>query len=122
MMLGALVEVGLDAQWLHSLPRRLGLDDVQVRVTKTVRSHIACTKVDFDIPPQPHGRHIAEIAQLVRNSDAPNTVKDRAIEAFGAIATVEGAMHGVAPEAVHLHEVGAVDAILDVVGSIWGFE
>lgn len=122
MVLGALVEVGLDAQWLHALPGRLGLDGIGVRVAKTERSHIACTKVDFDIPPQPHGRHIAQIAELVRNSDAPSTVKDRAMETFGAIATVEGAMHGVAPEAVHLHEVGAVDAILDVVGSIWGLE
>lgn len=122
MMLGALVEVGLDPEWLSALPRRLGLDDVTVRVSRTARGHIACTKVDFDIPPQPHGRHLAEIAEIVQGSEAPDAVKTRAMEAFQAIATVEGAMHGVDPERVHLHEVGAVDAILDVVGAIWGFQ
>jgi uncharacterized protein (TIGR00299 family) protein len=122
MMLGALVEVGLDRAWLSSLPERLSLADVKVRITQTERSHIACTKVDFDIPPQPHGRHIAQIAEIVRQSDAPELVKSRAIDAFNAIALVEGAMHGVPPEQVHLHEVGAVDAILDVVGSIWGLQ
>ncbi len=122
MTLGALVEVGLDPKWLHALPERLGLADVQVRIAKTERSHIACTKVDFEIPPQPHGRHLAEITEIVRRSEAPESVQARAIEAFRALATVEGAMHGVDPEEVHLHEVGAVDAILDIVGAIWGFE
>lgn len=122
MTLGALVELGLEPDWLRSLPSTLGIEGVGVRIAKTERSHISCTKVDFDIPPQPHGRHIAEIARLVHESAVPEAVKVRAMEAFTAIATVEGAMHGVAPEDVHLHEVGAVDAILDVVGSIWGMQ
>jgi uncharacterized protein (TIGR00299 family) protein len=122
MTLGALIDVGLDTKWLQALPHRLGLDDVSVRVAKTERGHIACTKVDFDIPPQPHGRHLAEIIQIVSRSEAPETVRARAIDAFRTLATVEGAMHGVDPEEVHLHEVGAVDAILDIVGALWGFE
>ncbi len=122
MTLGALVEVGLDPKWLQALPQRLGLADVQVRIAKTVRGHIACTKVDFDIPAQPHGRHLAEITEIVSRSEAPESVKARATQAFRALATVEGTMHGVDPEEVHLHEVGAVDAILDIVGAIWGFE
>lgn len=122
MTLGALVDLGLEPGWLTALPDRLGLSGVQVRITQTERSHIACTKVHFDIPPQPHARHIAEISAIVTRSDAPDRVKSRALEAFDAIATVEGAMHGVDPAEVHLHEVGAVDAILDVVGSLWGFQ
>ena len=122
MTLGALVELGLEPEWLAALPERLGLSGVGVRIAKTERSHIACTKVDFDIPPQPHARHIAEISEIVTRSAAPERVKSRALEAFEAIATVEGAMHGVDPAEVHLHEVGAVDAILDVVGSLWGLQ
>jgi pyridinium-3,5-bisthiocarboxylic acid mononucleotide nickel chelatase len=57
----------------------------------------------------------------VARGEAPPDVRARADAAFLAIATVEGAIHGVRPESVHLHEVGAVDAILDVLGSIWGF-
>jgi uncharacterized protein (TIGR00299 family) protein len=122
MALGALVELGLQPEWLAALPERLELSGVRVRIAKTERGHIACTKVDFDIPPQPHARHIAEIREIVARSDAPDLVKSRALEAFEAIATVEGAMHGVDPAEVHLHEVGAVDAILDVVGSLWGLQ
>ncbi|HEY7568348.1 MAG TPA: LarC family nickel insertion protein, partial [Gemmatimonadaceae bacterium] len=122
MTLGALIDVGLDPTWLQALPHRLALDDVRVRVAKTERGHIACTKVDFEIPTQPHARHLAEIADIVNRSEAPETVKARATAAFRTLAAIEGAMHGVEPEEVHLHEVGAVDAILDIVGAIWGFE
>jgi len=121
MTLGALIDCGLDPEWLHALPERLGLRGVGVRIQDVVRGQLACKKVDFDIPHQPHGRHLNEIRAIVARSEAPPTVRARADAAFVAIATVEGAMHGVRPESVHLHEVGAVDAILDVIGSIWGF-
>ncbi len=122
MTLGALVAVGLDPAWLRALPAHMGLDGVTVHIRDVERAHLACTKVDFEIPPQPHGRHVHQIRALVESADIPTTVRRRADEAFTAIATVEGQMHGVPPEKVHLHEVGAVDAILDIVGSIWGFE
>jgi uncharacterized protein (TIGR00299 family) protein len=122
MMLGALLDVGLSRDWLRALPARLGLEDVEVRIQEVKRGEIVCQKVDFDIPPQPHGRFIGEIRKLVADSGAPERVRELADRAFMAIATAEGALHGEAPERVHLHEVGAVDAILDVVGSIWGLE
>jgi uncharacterized protein (TIGR00299 family) protein len=59
---------------------------------------------------------------MVERTDAPAAVKARADATFLAIATAEGEIHGMPPEQVHLHEVGAVDAILDVVGSIWGLD
>lgn len=120
MTLGALVGVGLEPAWLRALPHRLGLDGVGVRVASVTRGEIACTKVDFDIPPQPHGRHLKQIRELVRRADVPESVKERADLAFTAIAEVEADIHGTTVDRVHLHEVGAVDAILDVVGSIWG--
>jgi pyridinium-3,5-bisthiocarboxylic acid mononucleotide nickel chelatase len=122
MMLGALVHVGLDPEWLRRLPSALGLENIGVQVREVIRGEIVCQKVDFEIPEQPHGRHIADIRQLVANSEAPPRVRDLADRAFTAIATAEGEIHGLPPEKVHLHEVGAVDAILDVVGVIWGLE
>ena len=122
MTLGALLGVGLDAQWLRALPARLGLDDVGVEIREVLRGELVCWKVDFDIPPQPHGRHIDEIRGLVAKSGAPARVRERADAVFLAIATAEGEIHGMPPEEVHLHEVGAVDAILDVVGVVWGLE
>lgn len=121
MTLGALVDVGLDPDWLRALPQRLGLAGVGVRIAPVRRAGIACTKVDFDIPPQPHDRGIEEIRAIVDGAALPEDVRRRADAAFTAIAEAEGAIHGVPADHVHLHEVGAVDAILDVVGAVWGF-
>ncbi len=122
MTLGALVDVGLDADWLRALPGRLGIDGVQVRIDRVERAGLACTKVDFEIPPQPHSRGIREIRKLIADANVPDAVRSRADAAFTVLAEAEGAIHGVPPEDVHLHEVGAVDAILDITGSVWGFE
>jgi pyridinium-3,5-bisthiocarboxylic acid mononucleotide nickel chelatase len=120
MTLGALLGVGLDAEWLRALPTRLGLPDVGVEIREVLRGELVCWKVDFDIPPQPHGRHISELRELVARSGAPGKVRERADAVFVAIATAEGEIHGMPAEEVHLHEVGAVDAILEVVGVVWG--
>lgn len=120
MFLGALVHNGLDKGWLEKLPSTLGLSDVGVRIADVQRAGVRCVKVDFDIPPQPHGRAVSEIHRLIDAVKIPPTVARAAHAAFEAIATIEGAIHGVAPDQLHLHEVGAVDAILDVVGSLWG--
>jgi pyridinium-3,5-bisthiocarboxylic acid mononucleotide nickel chelatase len=122
MFLGALVDVGLDKAWLERLPSTLGLSGVEARITDVQRSHVHCVKVDFDIPPQPHGRAVSEIHRLIDAVKIPEKVARSAHAAFEAIAAVEGAIHGVAPDELHLHEVGAVDAILDIIGSIWGIE
>ena len=120
MTLGALLGVGLDPEWLRALPDRLGLEGITVEIREVLRGELVCWKVDFRIPPQPHGRHIDQIRALVAASGAPDHVRALADAAFWAIAEAEGAIHGMPPEQVHLHEVGAVDAILDVVGVIWG--
>jgi uncharacterized protein (TIGR00299 family) protein len=122
MTLGALIDVGLDPEWLRALPAQLGLDGVTVQIQDVRRADIACKKVDFDIPPQPHGRHLKHIREIVAKSSAPAVVRERADKTFTAIATCEAEIHGITIEKVHLHEVGAVDAILDVVGVIWGLE
>jgi hypothetical protein len=122
MTLGALIHVGLDPAWLRALPATLGLDGVQVSIREVVRGELVCQKVDFDIPPQPHGRHIRQIREIVAKSGAPERVRELADRTFMAIATAEGEIHGVSAAEVHLHEVGAVDAILDVVGVIWGLD
>ena len=122
MFIGALIDNGLDRGWLERLPQTLGLDGVDVRIANVQRSGVKCVKVDFEIPPQPHGRAVSEIHRLVDAVSIPASVRERAHAAFDAIAAIEAAIHGVAPDELHLHEVGAVDAILDVVGALWGVE
>src|SRR5882757_7156725 len=122
MFLGALVDVGLDKGWLERLPSTLGLSGVEARITDVQRSHVHCVKVDFEIPPQPHGRAVSEIHRLIDAVKIPEKVARSAHAAFEAIAAIESEIHGVAPDELHLHGVGAVDAILDIIGSIWGVE
>src|SRR6185503_12382988 len=76
----------------------------------------------FGIPEQPHGRHVGELLRLVERAPVSDWVKERALKAFRLVGEAEGRVHGVAPAKVHLHEVGAVDAVLDIVGAIEGFE
>src|SRR5215213_2892872 len=94
MTLGALIAVGLDRAWLEALPRTLGLDGVRVQIREVLRGEIACWKVDFEIPPQPHGRGIWEIRRLVAESGAPPAVREKADRVFTAIATQEAEIHG----------------------------
>jgi uncharacterized protein (TIGR00299 family) protein len=122
MTLGALLDLGLDPEWLGELPATLGLEGVGVRVERVKRGEITSWKVDFDVPPQPHGRHLKQIQAIVESSPAPAHVKAKAMAAFEAVATIEAEIHGTTIDEVHLHEVGAVDAILDIVGSIWGLD
>jgi len=121
MTLGALLSAGAPAAWLEELPRRLDLPDVRVTVREVKRSGVACLQVEFAIPEQPHGRHVGELVRLVERAPLSDWVKQRAVRAFRLIGEAEGRVHGVAPEQVHLHEVGAVDAVLDIVGGIEGF-
>lgn len=120
MALGALVDLGLSSEWLESLPSRLGLDGVSVAVRDVRRAGIACKKVELEVPPQPHGRHLSHIRRILQASGAPAAVRERADAAFTLITEAEASIHGTRVDRVHLHEVGSVDAIVDIAGSIWG--
>jgi len=122
MTLGALLSLGVPASWLEELPGRLGLAGVSVAIRDVQRSGVACKQIEFAIPDQPHGRHVGELVRLVQGAPVSDWVKERAVQAFRLVGEAEGKVHGVAPEQVHLHEVGAVDAVLDIVGAIEGFE
>ncbi len=122
MTLGALLSLGVPSAWLEGLPGRLGLAGVGVAVRDVVRCGVGCKQVEFTIPEQPHGRHVGELVRLVERAPVSQWVRERAVQAFRLVGEAEGRVHGVAPEQVHLHEVGAVDAVLDIVGAIEGFE
>jgi uncharacterized protein (TIGR00299 family) protein len=122
MTLGALLSLGLPAEWLRELPTRLGLEGIGVAVRDASRCGVGCTQVEFSIPERPHGRHVGELVRLVERASVSEWVRERAVAAFRLIGEAEGRVHAVAPERVHVHEVGAVDAVLDIVGAIEGFE
>ncbi|HDR16795.1 MAG TPA: nickel pincer cofactor biosynthesis protein LarC, partial [Desulfobacteraceae bacterium] len=69
-----------------------------------------------------HHRNVGMIREIISSSGLSEWVKERSIEMFERLARVEGAAHGKDPEKVHFHEVGAVDSIIDIVGSVYGIE
>jgi uncharacterized protein (TIGR00299 family) protein len=126
MILGSLVDATGDDAWLRDLTVRVGFPDVEVRVERVSRCSVAAAKVDFLVPDtraaESHGRHVGELTALVRSAELEPTVKETAIAALELVGEAEGKVHGVAPDRVHLHEVGAIDAVLDIVGAVEGFK
>jgi len=151
MLLGALVAAGAPAEWLGGLPARLGVPEVSVRVEPVDRCGIRAIKVSVVLPggaeehpsevvhdhhahdhrhdhhahSHAHGgphRHVGDLIAAVERAPLSAWVRERAVRAFRLLGEAEGRVHGVPPEAVALHEVGALDALVDIVGAIEGFE
>ncbi|MFW6078020.1 MAG: nickel pincer cofactor biosynthesis protein LarC [Gemmatimonadota bacterium] len=122
MILGALVDVGLGPEWLEAFVESLGFEGVGVRIDRIDRSGIECTKVDFELPPEGEDahRHLSDVLEVVEESGAPGSVRLTAARAFQELAEAEAAIHGIPVEGVHFHEVGALDAILDVMCAMAG--
>ncbi len=127
MTVGALLELGLPLDALREAVAALGLAHVELTAERVERSSITATKFHVHSRDEhAHGGHpehraYAVIRDLIERSALAARVKDRALAIFGRLAESEARVHGVAPEDVEFHEVGAVDAIVDVVGAALGF-
>lgn len=122
MLLGALVDAGLPVATLESELAKLHLDDFHLAVSKVSKNAFGATKVDVHVSDHAPERHLADIRKLIENSEISATVKERAMRVFTRICEVEGGIHGMSVDEVHLHEVGGVDAIVDVVGVLAAIE
>jgi uncharacterized protein (TIGR00299 family) protein len=120
MCLGALVGAGWPAASLTDLPRRLKLEGVSVEVGETRRGPFAAMRVEVRAPGQQPHRHLRHIVDMIRAADLDSGVAERAVQVFRRLAEAEAEVHGSTPEKVHFHEVGAVDALVDVVGTVEG--
>ena len=121
MLLGALVDAGLPLEELRSELARLSVGGYRVEAEKTKRAGLAATKVTvaLDESAQPH-RRLAEVLALIEASDLQPQDKERGADVFRRLAEAEAQVHGVSPDAVDFHEVGAVDALVDVLGAVVG--
>jgi hypothetical protein len=122
MLLGALVDLGVDPGELKRLLRGLDLRGYAISVRKTVRQGISGTKVDVKVTGHQHHRGWKEISGIVGGADLSPSVKEKALRIFRRLIEAEARIHRIPAGKVHLHEVGAVDAIVDVVGSVIGIE
>ena len=122
MILGALIAAGVDAQTLRGELGKLNLTNFELDVETVDRSGISSTHVDVRIPDEKKHRHLPEIERIISESSLSDSVKERSVAIFRRLAVAEANVHGVGLEKVHFHEVGAFDAIIDIVGSCIGFE
>src|SRR3989454_3914692 len=122
MFLGALLDAGLPAERLLAEIRKVPLGDHEFRQSRVLRAGLAGTRVEIVVPEKQPERHLHHIEQLIDGSALTKTVKELALEVFGRIAEAEGKLDDKPAAKVHFHEVGAVDAIIDVVGACAGLE
>ncbi len=114
MTLAALLDLGLSESWLREFVAALDLGVMEVKIERAMRKGISCATLEFVLPHEHAHRHLRHVVEIIENSSAPENAKARAIDAFRRIAVAEAAVHGTTVEKVHFHEVGALDAILDV--------
>ena len=122
MTLAALLDLGLPAEWLRDFVAGLDLGDIGVHIERVQRCGIASTYVRFELPPEKGHRHLRHLLEIVARAPAPERARERAADAFRRIAAAEAAVHGTSIEKVHFHEVGALDSIIDIVGSVFAFD
>jgi uncharacterized protein (TIGR00299 family) protein len=146
MLLGALVAAGAPADWLLGVPQRLGLPDVRIAIETVDRCGLRATKVNVQLRDdgsheapsplihEPHShphshdhhhaphRHVGELIEILERAALSEWVRSRAVRAFRLLGEAEGRIHGMPAEEVALHEVGAMDALVDLVAGIEGFE
>ena len=123
MLLGALVDAGWPIEELAGVVNALGLGGrVDVSASQVMRGPLAATHVSVrSLEEDPPHRHLPEIETLLAGSRLDSAVTDRAIAVFRRMARAEAKVHGSEPELVHFHEVGALDAIVDIAGAVAGF-
>ena len=122
MMLGALVDAGLDPDDLRAALGRLDLRGFDLRFETGERSGIRGTRAVVEIEETGVHRGLPDLEEILDRSSLPDRVRERSRSVFRRLAEAESAVHGVPVERVHFHEVGAVDAIVDVVGAVSGIE
>jgi hypothetical protein len=144
MFIAALIDLGVEARQLEQELKKLGLEAYHLHVTRGRKESLEGVKFDVHLssnhdhakPPPAHGhshphdhthphedgRTFAQIRQLIIGSQLSEWVKQRAVAVFQRIAAAEGRIHGLPPDQVGFHEVGAVDSIVDITGACIGLE
>ena len=121
MLLGALLDAGWPEENLRRLIAKLKIGNVQLKVESISKRGIAATQVNIlSNEHHPH-RGLHDLTKIVTEADLPSTIQERAISALTLLAEAESQVHGVPIDRIHFHEVGAVDTIVDIVGTLMGF-
>ncbi|HLK58184.1 MAG TPA: LarC family nickel insertion protein [Chthonomonadaceae bacterium] len=124
MTLGALLHAGVEeAAWRAELAK-LNVPGYEIKIGMVVKEGISAMDVDVVLHEvdQGHGRHLSDIEEILKQSGVSENIRCRALGAFTHLAHAEAKIHAMTPDSIHFHEVGAIDAIVDIVGACIGLE
>lgn len=123
MILGAFLDAGLALHDLRTALKTLPLEGYSLEVLREERNHLFGTRLAVAVDKEAqHARTFADIKAIIRASGLSGRVKEQSTRVFESLAVEEGRIHDCPPEAVHFHEVGAVDSIVDIVGAVFALE
>ena len=121
MFLAALIDAGLPADYLRQQIGLLSIDEqIELKVEEVHKGALRAVQLTVIAEDSHHHRHLADIQSMIDDSQLPEAVKHSALKVFQVVAEAEGQVHGISPQEVHFHEVGALDSIVDVVGAAIG--
>lgn len=122
MFLGALVDAGVPLSALEKGLKGLGIKGYRLREQQVIRNSIRATKIDVDIQAGfTKPLSLAAIRKTLGTSRLPDAIRTQALHTFQLLAEAEGRVHGQEPHKVHFHEVGVIDSLVDIVGTLLGF-
>jgi uncharacterized protein (TIGR00299 family) protein len=122
MLLGALVDAGVPLEVPAEAVAALPVEPILLTLEQVTRHGLGATRVHVHAPASPYRRTWRDVREILAAADLAPAVRDGALAVFERLAVAEGRVHRVAPDEVHFHEVGALDALADVVGVVAGFE
>ena len=121
MILSTLVALGVQPEKLETMLSTLAMESFSLQVETTIDRGLSGTRVTVDIPEEHHPhRGLREISEIIVQADLPAPVEAMSLRVFERLAEAEATVHGTTPDRIHFHEVGAMDAIVDIVGSCAG--
>ena len=122
MTLGALIGLGVPPAWLQDELSRIPLTGFRLTSSIVVRNGIRANLVNVEVAESKKSRDFKEIRSAIENCPLTDSVKSTSLGIFEKLALAEAAIHGCALDDVHFHELGGVDAIVDIVGTALGLE
>jgi len=122
MLVGALLDTGVNFKNLEGALASLPIKGARLSCRRKTVSGIAAVKFDVEVTEAQPERHLSQILAMIEASSIGAAAKRRARVIFEVLADAEAKVHHTTPEHVHFHEVGAVDSIMDVVGTAWALE
>jgi len=121
MILGAMIDAGLSLRLLREELKKLGIGAVSLKVKKVLKSGISATRAIAEGKSEKrHHRDLKEMLRIIDKSRLDDEVKTKSREVFVRIASAEAEIHQTPLEEVHFHELGGLDSVVDIVGSVWG--